>query len=491
MINGHLDIVKDNCIYGWLGSRGEEVIPFITANGQPCKLLAHSMTRDDVASVTGLSPEVGFIAEIPPLEQSTVEFKLHALSFSGHLTPVSQDTFALPTVPSPAQPVLTSAKHRNVVLVWKQHDAGLYGRRVDQIARALATSRVYRQVTVMEVMSSPQLAFYEKSISRTDSDVRFLYEDFFEKQKGMQRDKVLYKSFLADADGHFQSQLRQFLKDNELYPSNTLFILFPVITECAQLREVIQGYKIICDMVDNQLSWSQDNPFPLLQEYTHLCHIADAIIFNSAVNQSFFVSRSIADEKKSVLIPNWYRLPESFVLTKVKVRAQNQVNILYSGNMNDRVDWDLLHALHEATAPHVIFHLVGSADKISEALEKTLSRYPRFRYQGPLRETDLLTFAQRCDLAIMPHKHDECSHYMNPLKLHMYAALKLHCIATNVPGIDKNAAYLTVCDDEAKFIAEVVRYIRAPYRKTRFFTFNKNKSITMYLREVKKIFKGS
>jgi hypothetical protein len=488
MAIGHLDVIKDRYILGWLGCQNEKVIPFITVNETPCNLLAHSTPRPDVAEVTGLPAEAGFIAEIPTSATGPVECKLFAIALSGELTLIAEQHFTIDSITRPDIQHTSSRSPKNVVLVWKQHDAGLYGRRVDQIARAIQNSGDYNQVIILELMTNDQLNYYQKESNRADSDIRFIYHDFIEKKSSKIINGIQHKTFLINENNEFKSQLKDFLDKKELFPTNTVFIVFPIITACVQLRTVINDYKIICDMVDNQLSWSSADPFSLLQEYAHICHQAKIVIFNSAKNRDFFVERGLAKKDNAMLIPNWYRAPKEFLLKKIPKANTTQTHLLYSGNMNDRINWNLIYSLHNATDTNVIIHLVGSADKVADRINYTLSHYPRFVYHGPMREIELLAFAQTCDLAIMPHCHDQFSSYMNPLKLHMYAALQLHCISTNVPGIDPNADHLTVCNTDDEFVKEVLRYVKSPYKKKRIFRFNKNKSINMYLNELKKVF---
>lgn len=365
----------------------------------------------------------------------------------------------LPTSRNQAEPA-----GKNILLVWKQHDAGLYGRRVDQLARHLATDPNLR-VTLLEIITPEQLASYAQSKDRVDSDRQFIYRDYFAKQQGMVQDGVHYHSLCIQQADTFATLFNRFLIEQKLYPSNTLGILFPAITEYAQLLKALDGYQCVCDFVDNQTSWEAANPVPLLQQYAAFSQFAQACVFNSAVNQAFFVEGGICTNPTTALIPNWYALPASTKLPKPQT-GKASFNIIYSGNMNDRIDWSLLLSLQEQLGENVRIHLVGTAERAQDELTQLLTQGDKFVYHGPMRERDLIAFASQCDLAIMPHTLDQHSLYMNPLKLKMYAALELACITSKIPGIDSNHAQLKICESHREFISAVQGFIQQPIQVT-------------------------
>lgn len=346
---------------------------------------------------------------------------------------------------------------KKVVLVWKQHDAGLYGRRVDQIARSLACNMAIEEVIVLEVLTPQQRHTYAEGASRIDSDKQFIDADLHKKMNGYKRQGITYKCLLVEDSNNFQTSINRFLIDKALYPDDTLFVLFPAITEYLPLLACIDGYRTICDVVDNQISWSAKDPLPLLQQYATIAQAASKVIFNSSTNRQFFIEAGLCDAEKSVLIPNWYALP-SHIKVKPPAESKNRFDILYSGNMNDRIDWELLKNLHNATNDHTRIHLIGNAERITDLMTSLIGKFPRCIYHGPMREDDLLAFASQCDLAIMPHTLDEFSRFMNPMKPGMYNALGLQCISTDIPGVDSSHGGVRVCKTSEEFIQSVLSF---------------------------------
>lgn len=352
---------------------------------------------------------------------------------------------------------------KNVVLVWKQHDSGLYGRRVDQLARSLVKSNKFNKVRVLELITDEQIALYAAGAIRIDSDHQFIFQDQIKKQAGFYDEGVLYHSLELTKSKNTLELINDFLLNKTLFPHNTVFIIFPAITEFTYLLKAIEGYSIICDIVDNQISWSLQNPLPLLHQYAQCIAASEKVIFNSEVNRDYFISRQLCEERKTHLIPNWYSLPNSFNVSPKQVNKQT-FDIIYSGNMNDRIDWDLLVDLEKEMPNHVRIHLIGSADRVLDKLENLLSKSSRFIYHGPLRERQLLAHLANSDLTIMPHTLDRHSHYMNPLKLSMYKSLGLHCITTAVDGIEVSETSVTRCSTSKEFINQVLVRVTSPSR---------------------------
>lgn len=382
---------------------------------------------------------------------------------------------------------LQSQRGKNVVLVWKQHDAGLYGRRVDQVARSLTCNIDIHNVTVLEIVTPVQQQHYKESAHRIDSDKQFVYADIRDKLKGKKVQGVLYKTLLIENSEAFTATFNRFLLEEELYPDNTAFVLFPAVTEYVQLLRCINGYKTICDVVDNQVSWDAHSPLPLLSQYATINQLVDKVIFNSAINMQFFTESGLCDAKKASLIPNWYTLPADFK-TKTRIGKKKVFDILYSGNMNDRIDWNLLKAIHTATSDSTRIHLVGSADRMLDMMTDVIEHFPKFIYHGPMRECDLLRFSSNCDLAVMPHMVDEFSTFMNPMKLHMYTALGLHCISTDVPGIDGSNKHVTICKSHEEFLRATLLFIENPERNVPDTNRLNSELPRTYLREIMSLF---
>lgn len=496
MILGSLDQLNGNLIAGWLGAKNEAIEPFLTANGRACKLLDYGISRADVASITGLQPDVGYVAELPCNSGTTVNLKLYAILASGKIQFIKEQTFTF-TAPLACEKKARekhnlstkNEKHNklcNLILLWKQHDAGIYGRRVDQVARSLTKLSENCNIILLEIMTHQQLEGYQKEFNNTYSDKKYIIEDFLEKKTGKISHGVNHKVLYIEDKKDLEKEFTNFLQTENIHPENSLFILFPILVEFQKISELLAPYNFICDVVDNQISWEEKNPFPLLQQYANLCSNATAVIFNSQINQRFFVENNLCNAVKAELIPNWYKVPLGDD-QKHTPKNKSHVDILYSGNMNDRIDWELIEKIHDQCSNNAIIHLIGNAEAASIKIVELMAKRERIIYHGPMRENELLEFAKHCDLAIMPHLHDNHSHYMNPLKLHMYAAIRLPCISIDVPGILQKSPYLWLCKNHDDFIFQLDKLIKKPRFKYFSFEFNKFKFEKKYLQLIKRI----
>jgi len=352
----------------------------------------------------------------------------------------------------------TALQQKNVLLVWKQHDTGLYGRRVDHLARELSVNNY--NVTCLELLNNEQLERYQNQSVRIDSDFNYILEDSLFKIAGGEKDGINYKTIRTETTRSTNEILKRFMLENEFFPTNTVVVLFPAVPDWKAVTDVMEGYPIICDVVDNQLAWEKRKPLELLGQYKHLMDISHSVVFNSEDNCEFFARRDYLIGKESLVIPNWYRLPLGLRLPEAKRIGleKNHIDIVYSGNMNDRFDWDLVARLADEISGPFTIHLIGNCQRVMDKMTLLLDR-PNIQYHGPMREKALLEFMSACDLAIMPHIKDEHSGFMNPMKVNMFREIGLPCVASDMPGVDFSSEALLQAADQEEFIYLVKEYI--------------------------------
>ena len=346
-------------------------------------------------------------------------------------------------------PVQPKMSPKNVLIVWKQHDAGMYGRRVDQLARAAKQAGYC--VTCLELMTDSHLAHYAATADQVESDANLIFHDYQQKQHGYERDGITYMSFSFTNERSPKSVLKRYLLSERIVPTNTVAILFPATTLWDEILETLNGYQMICDIVDNQLFWEKDKPIDLLSQYKTFIDASKCTVFNSAQNSDFFLQAKLTSVAQTQTIPNWYMLPAGAHIPNRCTRDGRQLlNIVYSGNMNDRIDWALLKKLDTLSLP-VRYHLVGTCQGVQAEMIDILGS-EKFVYHGPKREIDLLRLLCKSDMAILPHLADDCSSYMNPIKVSMFACLGLPCISTQIAGVDFSRTGIFEASTHEEFI---------------------------------------
>ncbi len=379
-------------------------------------------------------------------------------AFITEMLPITIDRPSLRATTNTAQPTL--------LLVWKQQDAGLYGRRIDQICRSYRQTHPDHRVVVLELMNPVIDQTYRQTVHGF-SEFTYLREMNTLKRQGVldTADGVEYRQVFANDPHDIPLALEEFLVAQDISPANTAVILFPNIQHAERVFDLLCPYPLIVDVVDNQMLWALGQArLDVFRQYYMMCNSANCVIFNSERNAVHFDKSGlfIPTQGPATVIPNWYQQPSGFdaqnrpLLNNASAKAT--FDIVYAGNMNDRIDWPLIHKTL-ALDPRIRLFLIGEARNATDQLFDILKE-ERAIYLGPLDEDRTLTQLQRADLAIIPHLVDEVSTFMNPLKAQMYQSVSLPAVAMAVPGLVAGPD-LTITADHGAFLASVKDHMNA------------------------------
>ncbi|MCH2076141.1 MAG: glycosyltransferase [Rhodobacteraceae bacterium] len=368
---------------------------------------------------------------------------------------------ALALMPAPLK---TPDSQPTLVLLWKQHDAGLYGRRPDILARSYASAYPDHRVIMLEMLY-PDFDHRYRSDNSGLSEAAFLRELNTRKSKGVVQNGVEYVQLRIERSDQMNRTLMEYFGANAILPTNAVLVLFPNILHLQRVYDVLSPYPIVADIVDNQLAWSTDGQkAAVIQQYFSLSRISNCMVFNSARNLETFRETGILSgvDQKVSHIPNWYQLPADFETPAQKASGKH-INIFYTGNMNDRIDWALLGDIADLD-DRIRLHLVGEASRSFDSLVELLESRPNTIFHGVKNERMSLEMLAQADLTVMPHLVDDVSKYMNPLKVHMYGALGLSTVASDIPGIVASDL-LTIASSREDFLAKVKALIGTTTRK--------------------------
>ncbi|MDO6709130.1 hypothetical protein Q4567_00210 [Aliiglaciecola sp. 2_MG-2023] len=345
-----------------------------------------------------------------------------------------------------------AAIQNTLVLIWKMPDAGVYGRRIDQVARSYRRLYPNHRIFIVEVMTPALNQIYNENLSNKNSDASLILESFNAKQANCIVSGIEYLAIDAIDDRELESQLNTFIIEKEIKSDAAQIVFFPILPFWHIFLSSFGDYECYADIVDNELSWCRDDGLKIeyIAQYKALCLKSKTCFFNSKDNANSFIESGLCDSNKHLVIENWYTLPPDFK-QKTKLRKNAKTKVFYSGNLNDRIDWRLLSTIIQSNIGFAEFSIVGNAAEVSDKIEQLL-KFGNVKYWGPLTEMDCLKLMQNHDLAIVPHKVDSVSRYMNPLKVLMYEVMQLPTVVLTLPGVDMSGENIIRVTDESSFI---------------------------------------
>ncbi|WP_186766213.1 glycosyltransferase [Phaeobacter marinintestinus] len=357
-----------------------------------------------------------------------------------------------PAKPKEAKPTL--------LLIWKQSDSGLYGRRIDQVARSYKSRYPGHRVVILELHNAHDQAAMAKNAQGFSHEAKIILPLIEQKLARTYIDRFGVEHHgLGFANSHvIKGEFSSYLVSEAFLPENTKIVLFPIVPSLEKIYGILSAYRCVVDVVDNQFSWaSGKSRLKMGGQYHALLKMAKGIVLNSPETLAFlkagsFLSPAHCEEPFSTIIPNWYSNDQIDFNGSSKAPG---CHLVYSGNMNDRIDWKVLAEVADLD-PDVTLHLAGTATRVGSKLSDLTER-ENVVYWGPLLEHQVTELLLNARAGLMPHVRDDVSSFMNPIKIQMYRAHGLPVIASDVPGIDPDEVVL--CKTPTAFLDSVSQVI--------------------------------
>ncbi len=363
----------------------------------------------------------------------------------------------------------------DLVYVWKQNDSDIYGRRPDMLAKHLLSTGRVRRILHFDAPITRQ--GLEAHLPKIGSDVAHqgavVYTQTVRRVLQQVDDPDFFRrTFVHRAGEAADTFLRRDLPSRTRYADfvrasmaavqisdNPILLVSPVVFDYAVLREAVGPSLVIADIVDDQRT------MPARPEYRERLHLAyDEILSDADIVLANCepVREGFASTRQDIhVIPNaaerftgtagWEVPPDLAKLPRPLLG--------YVGNLRDRVDTELLAKVAQAL-PAASIVLIGSAHGTS--IVSDFAHLPNVHFLGVRPYEEAVRYINAFDVALMPHKANEVSRHMNPLKLYVYASLGVPVVATRVANIDELRDLVTVTDDAAGFLREVSRLAEDP-----------------------------
>lgn len=216
----------------------------------------------------------------------------------------------------------------------------------------------------------------------------------------------------------------------------------------------IEEDKFAFDAIDNWLYHPQmKKNYELIKRNYELVEEKADIIFT--------VSESLKDlfsKNKNV-----YWVPNGVDVTRfdkaLTTKKKKYPTIGYMGKIQDRVNFELIEEILKTYTKNqfLVMGPIYSQQKKAKAIENS---YENITFLGDIHYDDLPQKMQEIDIAVIPHKVDEFTKSMNPLKIYEYLAAGKQVITTDVAGIQELSNYVYIAKDDKEFIELIEKAIK-------------------------------
>ena len=361
----------------------------------------------------------------------------------------------------------------DIAFFWKQNDSDLYGRRHDMIIRyAIANGHVGRSIQFDRPVDVTALATnIPVRAGALPSNDQFLLRSAIERHLALRDEpRLTRRTFLHRGDGPAQGGLifgrpipprsgglewiRRQLESAAITPEGSILWLWPHIDAVEELITAFAWAKVVVDLVDDERTWPHldgDRRGALHASYVTALRNADVVFTNSEAN-----ARAFADLRDDILVvPNG---TEPAAPLDPTPRARPRIG--YVGDMQHRVDWDLLDAVARAHRECDI-HLIGEVTDDSEA-HTLAAQYDHVKLFGVVPYKQSRELMADFDVALVPHELSDQSLQMDPLKLYNYLAVGVPVVATPHPTANRFASHVRTAATTGEFLAHVAAALTAP-----------------------------
>jgi glycosyltransferase involved in cell wall biosynthesis len=127
------------------------------------------------------------------------------------------------------------------------------------------------------------------------------------------------------------------------------------------------------------------------------------------------------------------------------------------GNLNDRVNWDLLERL-AMERPDWTLAIVGpvySAGDTTRTAVRRLETFPNVRFLGAVGQSEIPSVIAAFDVCLIPYRISEAVERINPLKLYQYLAAGKPIVSTAIPIVEKFKDVVAWCRSDDEFLRAV------------------------------------
>ncbi|MDQ4132905.1 MAG: glycosyltransferase, partial [Actinomycetota bacterium] len=368
--------------------------------------------------------------------------------------------------PAPAPRRSQATDRFDVVMFWKQHDTGLYGRRHDMLMQHLARSPRVGQVIQFD--APVDVATLSKGATDLPTHTALLRERTLGRVNGMEVAPGLHQYSFVYADDRSTADMfpareeyllhvKEGLARHNVGERPVVFWVYPKHFEFPELARTFDPDLVVADVIDDHRTWLRPgaDAQPLLRNYEEIVSLSDLVLVNCEPMREFLAGMTA----EAHLVPNAAEYsdsdgsrPTDADESPPELRSLRGPIVGYAGNLSSRIDVDLLDRM-ATERPDWNLVLIGSSHAGRSIAPLTRRSNVRFLGPRPYKETKRLVRA--FDVGIIPHVDDAMTRAMNPLKAFVYCALGVPVVSTDVSNLGDLRPLISVATDHDDFIARV------------------------------------
>ncbi len=355
----------------------------------------------------------------------------------------------------------------DVVMFWKQHDTGLYGRRHDMLMQQLAASP--RVARVVQFDAPVDIATLRRPDGDLPTHTALLRERAVARVDGVEAVPGLHQhSFVYTRDGEggealprrseYGARVGEALDRHGVGERPTVFWVYPKHFDFPAIARDRRPELIVADVVDDHRTWLRtDDPArpDVDRNYHEIAELSDLVLVNCEPMRDVMAAMPRAGGPIH-LVANAAEYPDPAMATDVEIpddlRRLGGPLVGYVGNLSSRIDVDLLDRM-ATRRPGWQVVLIGSAHA-GRAIG-ALARHPNVTLLGPRPYGDAKRYIRSLDVGIIPHLDDAMTRTMNPLKASVYCALNVPVVSTDIGNLGELRPLISVASDHDDFIDRV------------------------------------
>jgi glycosyltransferase involved in cell wall biosynthesis len=372
---------------------------------------------------------------------------------------------------------LVAGQGVDVVVLWKQNDTGLYGRRSDMTIRYLANRSDVRRILVFDAPISEHDLVHKRRNRDVHNHDRLIYRTTYEKALGqMDSGKVSHAVFIYPPGRHshhappgerpglttaYLSYMEQAMERAGVVPSESVFWVYPKNYLAPEAIEHFHPARVVVDVVDDHRAWpgiTDAECARLTENYRELLARADMAFANcEPVVESM---RGFCPQIR--LVPNGcdeqvqLDAPEHDPVFR-EFAASTRRKIGFVGNLEKKIDIELIGKI-ASHFPDCMVVLLGSTHANPDVL--SLLEHPNVLMPGVVPYRHVGAWVSSFDVGIIPHLDMELTRSMNPLKLYVYLSCRVPVVSTEIYNVDRPLSLVRMASSHEAFIEQVESVLR-------------------------------